>query len=77
MTERARRRWPERLRRGLHGLAVGADERLDAAFRRADQRFGWNRPRHIAAYRGYADARVQPNGSLTQAEVDRWTAASK
>jgi hypothetical protein len=27
--------------------------------------------------RGYADARVQPNGSLTQAEVDRWTAASK
>jgi hypothetical protein len=27
--------------------------------------------------RGYADARVQPYGALTQDEVDRWTAAPK
>lgn len=27
--------------------------------------------------RGYADARIRPAGTLTQAEVDRWTAASK
>ena len=27
--------------------------------------------------RGYTDARVEPNGNLTQAEVDRWTDARK
>lgn len=56
MTDSLRQRWPQRLGRGLHGLAVGADDALDAALRRVDQRFGWARPRHIAAYRGYADA---------------------
>ncbi len=35
---------------------MATDERLDRAFRRVDARLGWQRPRHIAAYRGYADA---------------------
>jgi phosphatidate phosphatase APP1 len=52
-----RPRWRARIARRLQGLAVGADDAIDAAMRRLDARLGWRRPQHIAAYRGYADAR--------------------
>lgn len=65
MSDSLRPRWPHRLGRGLQGLAAGADDALDAAFQRMDRRFGWARPRHIAAYRGYADARgAELNGRV-------------
>ena len=50
-------RWNASLRRALHLGAADLDERLDAAWRRFDARFGRNQPRHIAAYRGHGDAR--------------------
>src|SRR3970040_648739 len=53
----ASRRWPTAARQQLERLAIDADDHLDAAWRRFDTRFGRNLPRHIAAYRGYADAR--------------------
>lgn len=37
----------------------------------------WDQYLPDVAERGYADSRVKPNGALTQAEVDRWTAAPK
>jgi phosphatidate phosphatase APP1 len=41
----------------LHALAVAAEDRLDAARHRLRTRLGLDRPRHIAAYRGYGDVR--------------------
>jgi phosphatidate phosphatase APP1 len=41
----------------LHALAVETEDRLDAARNRLRTRLGLDRPRHIAAYRGYGDAR--------------------
>ena len=52
-----RPRWRARIARRVHGLAVGADDAIDAAMRRLDARLGLRHPRHIAAYRGYADER--------------------
>ena len=36
---------------------IDADDHLDAMWRRIDTRLGRGKPRHLAAYRGYADAR--------------------
>ena len=49
--------WPTLARRQVENLVIDTDDLLDAAWRRFDARFGRNLPRHIAAYRGYADAR--------------------
>ncbi len=49
--------WPLAVRRRLETFTIDADDHLDAAWRRFDKRFGRGLPRHIAAYRGYADHR--------------------
>ena len=49
--------WPLAVRRRLESFTIDADDHLDAAWRRFDKRFGRGLPRHIAAYRGYADHR--------------------
>lgn len=49
--------WKSRVRRHLQGLIVDADDHLDAAQRRFNARFGRGKVQHIAAYRGYGDAR--------------------
>lgn len=49
--------WPARVRRQLEQFTIDADEHLDTARRRFESRFRLNRPQHIAAYRGYGDAR--------------------
>jgi len=49
--------WPLAVRRRLETFTIDADDHLDAAWRRFDKRFGRGMPRHIAAYRGYADHR--------------------
>jgi phosphatidate phosphatase APP1 len=49
--------WKSRVRRHLQTLIVDADDHLDAAQRRFNARFGRGSARHIAAYRGYGDAR--------------------
>lgn len=53
----ARSGWPAAVRTRLEHFVIDADDHLDAAWRRVDQRLGRGRPRHIAAYRGYADHR--------------------
>ena len=52
----APRRWPDHVSRYLKDAIIDADDHLDAARRRLEARFAYNRPRHIAAYRGFADA---------------------
>ena len=49
--------WPLAVRRRLEAFTIDADDHLDAAWRRFDRRFGRGLPRHVAAYRGYADHR--------------------
>jgi phosphatidate phosphatase APP1 len=56
MEHAERPRWRARIARRLQGLAVDADDAIDAAMRRLDARLGLRRPRYIATYRGYADA---------------------
>ena len=48
-------RWPSALRHRLQGAIIDLDDHVDAAWRRLDTRLGRGQPRHIAAYRGYAD----------------------
>ncbi len=50
-------RWPATLRRHLQQSVIDLDDHVDAAWRRFETRFGRGRPRHIAAYRAYADPR--------------------
>lgn len=50
------RRRPIPLAKYLQNAAANADDFIDAARRRFDAKFSRNRPQHIAAYRGYADA---------------------
>jgi phosphatidate phosphatase APP1 len=50
------RRPPADVAKRLRDAVSRADDRLDAARRRFDARFSRNRPLHIAAYRGFADA---------------------
>jgi phosphatidate phosphatase APP1 len=74
------RRWPAALRRHLHDIAIDVDDHVDTAWRRINTRLGRHRARHIAAYRGFADARGvelfgrvlahEPRGG--PAEDDRW-----
>lgn len=49
--------WRSRVRQHLQDLVIDADEHLDSAQQRFNARFGRGRARHIAAYRGYGDAR--------------------
>ena len=51
------RRWPDTVLQGLKDAVIDADDHLDAMWRRVDTRLGRGKPRHLAAYRGYADAR--------------------
>ena len=44
-------------RQHLQDAAIDLDEQLDVAKRRFNARFGFGQPRHIAAYRGFADDR--------------------
>lgn len=53
----SRSRWPAHVRRYLQDFSIQADDFYDASMRRASERFGWRRPKYIAAYRGYADAK--------------------
>src|SRR5688572_7550930 len=48
-------RWPHHVARHLQALSIDADEFFDVAASRLRMRLGLHRPRHIAAYRGYAD----------------------
>ncbi len=56
MADSPNRRWPSHVTHYLKDTAIDADDHLDAARRRFETKFGWNRPHHIAAYRGFADA---------------------
>lgn len=49
-------RWPAHVTRYLRQAVIDADDHFDAAYRRVSKRFGWQQPRHIAAYRAFADA---------------------
>lgn len=51
------RRWPDTVLQRLKDRVIDADDHLDAMWRRVDNRLGRGKPRHLAAYRGYADAR--------------------
>ena len=57
MAIQAKGDWPSAVRRRLETFTIDADDHLDAAWRRFDRRLGRGLPRHIAAYRGYADHR--------------------
>jgi len=48
-------RFPRHVADYLKQAVIQADEHLDAARRRVDARFGWARPKHLEAYRGWAD----------------------
>ena len=50
------RRWPDAVLTHLKQSVIDADDHLDAMWRRVDTRLGRGRPRHLAAYRGFADA---------------------
>lgn len=52
-----KRRWPAAPLAYLKHAVIDADDHLDAMWRRVDGRLGRGKPRHLAAYRGYADAR--------------------
>ncbi len=56
MADSPARRWPSHVTRYLKGAVIDADDHLDAARRRFETKFAYNRPHHIAAYRGFADA---------------------
>lgn len=59
------RRWPARIGRYLKTATLDADDHLDAAQRRVDARFGFDRPLHIAAYRAFHDgAAVELSGRV-------------
>ena len=49
------RNWHSALKRRLQQSVISGDDVLDALRLRFNTRFGRNLPRHIAAYRGYAD----------------------
>ncbi len=57
MSESTARRWPDHVVQKLKDAMIDADDHMDAMWRRVDARLGRGKPRHLAAYRGYADAR--------------------
>ena len=75
------RDWRAALRQRLEHSIIAGDDVLDALRVRFDARFNRNQPRHIAAYRGYADDRTleltgrvlanTPMGGPTE-EADWW-----
>jgi phosphatidate phosphatase APP1 len=52
------RDWRSALRQRLEHSVIAGDDLLDALRLRFNTRFDRNHPRHIAAYRGYADSRT-------------------
>ncbi len=50
-----RRRWPKQVEHYLRTFAIDADDLLASTHRRLNDRFGFERPQHIAAYRAAAD----------------------
>lgn len=56
MSSPAQRRWPDHVLSALKQAVIDGDDHLDALWRRIDARLGRNAPKHLAAYRGYADA---------------------
>jgi phosphatidate phosphatase APP1 len=48
--------WRTKARALLESTTLDLDEAIDAADRRVRSRFGWGRPRHIAAFRSLCDA---------------------
>ena len=52
------RDWRSALKQRLEHSIIAGDDVLDALRQRLDTRFHRNTPRHIAAYRGYADDRI-------------------
>jgi phosphatidate phosphatase APP1 len=54
-TTSAGKSWPAALRHRLQDAIIDLDDHVDAAWRRLDTRLGRGQPRHIAAYRGFAD----------------------
>ena len=57
MSQPATRRWPDQVVQQLKDTVIDADDHLDAMWRRVDARLGRGKPRHLAAYRGFADER--------------------
>ena len=57
MSAQGVRRWPDRILQRLKDGVIDADDHLDAMWRRVDARLGRGKPRHLAAYRGFADQR--------------------
>ena len=57
MNTPAIRRWPERALQRLKDSVIDTDDHLDAMWQRFDSRLGRGKPRHLAAYRGFADER--------------------
>lgn len=49
------RRWPDAVLTHLKQSVIDADDHLDAMWRRVDTRLGRGKPKHLAAYRGFAD----------------------
>ena len=61
--------WRTRVRGGFERGVIRGDDWVDAAFNRFNTRFGRNKPRHIAAYRGFADEKgVELMGRLLAQE---------
>jgi phosphatidate phosphatase APP1 len=51
------RHWRTRLARAMQAGVIRGDDVVDAAFNRFNAKFNRHRPKHIAAYRGFSDAR--------------------
>lgn len=57
MSSAPRGRWPDAVRTRLQQRVIDGDDHLDAMWQRVDTRLGRGHPRHLAAYRGFGDAR--------------------
>ena len=53
----SKRDWPQAVTGWFKDSIIDIDDHIDHAWRRIDARLGRGAPRHIAAYRGFADAR--------------------
>lgn len=56
MTSESKRNWRASARHYLQDRVIDLDDHLDSAWLRLDAKLGRGKPRHIAAYRGYAHA---------------------
>ena len=57
MSTTGSRRWPDHVTQQFKDSIIDADDHLDAMWQRVDARLGRGKPQHLAAYRGFADAR--------------------